>query len=106
MFPFFAQGAGQAVEDAAALAVCLAETGGTVADALARYQALRVPRTTRVQLASRGRRGHHHLPDGPEQQERDAAFASDDPLAHNAWLYAYDAEKAAREGAPDATVAG
>lgn len=96
MVPFFAQGAGQAVEDAAALAVCLADPGTTVAAALARYQAVRVPRATRVQTASRGRQGHHHLPDGPEQRARDAAFAGDDPLAHNDWLYSYDAEEAAR----------
>jgi salicylate hydroxylase len=61
---------------------------------------VRAPRTARVQLASRGRRGHHHLPDGPEQQARDAAFASDDPLAHNAWLYSYDAEQAAGQAVP------
>lgn len=97
MFPFFAQGAGQAVEDAAALAVCLAEPGAVPADALARYEAIRRPRASLVQAASRERRGHHHLPDGPEQRARDAAFASDDPLAHNAWLYAYDAEQAARD---------
>jgi salicylate hydroxylase len=97
MFPFFAQGAAQAVEDAAALAVCLAAAGTTVADALARYEAVRVPRATRVQQASRGRQSHHHLPDGPEQRARDDAFAGDDPLAHNAWLYGYDAESAARE---------
>jgi salicylate hydroxylase len=97
MFPFFAQGAGQAVEDAAALAVCLGDPSASVAEALARYQAVRAPRTARVQLASRGRRAHHHLPDGPEQRARDAAFASDDPLAHNAWLYSYDAEQSARE---------
>ncbi|MGY1707466.1 FAD-dependent monooxygenase [Geodermatophilus sp. SYSU D00697] len=103
MFPFFAQGAAQAVEDAAALAVCLA--GSSVADGLARYEAVRVPRGTRVQEASRGRRAHHHLPDGPEQQARDAAFAGDDPLAHNAWLYGYDAEAAAQEQGAG-TVAG
>jgi salicylate hydroxylase len=100
MFPFFAQGAGQAIEDAAALAVCLADPATTVGEALARYEAVRAPRTARVQLASRGRRGHHHLPDGPEQQARDAAFASDDPLAHNAWLYSYDAEQAAGQAVP------
>jgi salicylate hydroxylase len=100
MFPFFAQGAGQAIEDAAALAVCLADRGTTVAEGLARYEAVRAPRTARVQLASRGRRGHHHLPDGPEQRARDTAFASDDPLAHNAWLYSYDAEQAAGDAVP------
>ncbi len=96
MFPFFAQGAGQAVEDAAALAVCLAEPGASVPQALARYEAVRVPRAARVQVASRGRQGHHHLPDGPEQRARDASFAGDDPLAHNDWLYSHDAEAAAR----------
>jgi salicylate hydroxylase len=92
MFPFFAQGAGQAVEDAAALAVCLAVPGTSVVDALARYEAVRAPRAVHVQAASRGRRSHHHLPDGPEQRARDAAFSADDPLAHNDWLYSYDAE--------------
>ena len=96
MFPFFAQGAGQAVEDAAALAVCLAEPRTSIPEALARYEAVRVPRTAQVQIASRGRRDSHHLPDGPGQRARDAAFAGDDPLAHNAWLYSYDAEEAAR----------
>jgi hypothetical protein len=56
---------------------------------------VRRPRATRVQEASRGRIGHHHLPDGPGQQDRDAAFAAGDPLSHNDWIYAYDAEQAA-----------
>ncbi|MFJ3877348.1 FAD-dependent monooxygenase [Streptomyces sp. NPDC090077] len=56
MLPHHGQGANQAVEDAVALAVCLAEAApgaaGTTA-ALARYEALRRPHTTRVQLGSR-----------------------------------------------------
>ena len=106
MFPFFAQGAAQAVEDAAALAVCLAEPGMTVPEALAFYESVRGPRAARVQTASRGRQGHHHLPDGPEQRARDAAFATDDPLAHNAWLYAHDALQAAHQAVADWRVAG
>lgn len=101
MVPFFAQGAAQAVEDAAALAVCLAEPGVAPTDALARYEAVRAPRAERVQVASLGRQTHHHLPDGPEQRARDAAFADDDPLVHNAWLYDYDAEEVARSTAAD-----
>jgi hypothetical protein len=31
-----------------------------------------------------------HLPDGPEQHERDARFADEDPLSANGWIYAYD----------------
>jgi len=97
MLPFFAQGAGQAVEDAAVLAACLAAGPGDPAGALARYQRVRAPRATRVQEASRGRIAHHHLPDGPEQRARDAQFAGEDPLGHNDWLYAYDAEQAAAQ---------
>lgn len=95
MVPFFAQGAAQAVEDAAALAVCLARPGAAPTEALARYEAVRAGRAAQVQVASQGRQAHHHLPDGPEQRARDAAFAGDDPLAHNAWLYDYDAEEEA-----------
>ena len=95
MLPFYAQGAGQALEDAAALAVCLATGLWAPPAALARYERVRLPRASRVQEASRGRTAHHHLPDGPEQVARDAAFAGEDPLSHNDWIYAYDAEAAA-----------
>jgi salicylate hydroxylase len=93
MFPFLAQGAAQAIEDAAVLAGCLAAAAADPAAALSRYEALRKPRTTRVQMLSHARQHVNHLPDGPEQQDRDAAFASEDPLAHNAWIYGYDAEQ-------------
>jgi salicylate hydroxylase len=99
MLPFYAQGAGQALEDAAALAVCLATGPWAPPAALARYERVRLPRATRVQEASRGRIAHHHLPDGPEQVARDAAFAGEDPLSHNDWLYGYDAEQAAATAA-------
>jgi salicylate hydroxylase len=92
MLPFYAQGAGQAIEDAAALAIFLACDSANLHTALARYEQLRLPRASGVQEASRGRTAHHHLPDGPEQRARDAAFAAEDPLSHNDWIYAYDAE--------------
>src|SRR5262249_24292697 len=94
MLPFYAQGAGQAIEDAAALAVSLAAGPWDPPAALARYERARLPRASRVQEASRGRTAHHHLPDGAEQVARDAAFAGEDPLSHNDWLYGYDAEHA------------
>jgi salicylate hydroxylase len=97
MFPFFAQGAGQAIEDAAVLAACLAATPTEPAHALRRYEELRIERATRVQQASRGRADINHLPDGPEQRARDAALAAADPLVANGWLYAYDAEAVAAE---------
>jgi salicylate hydroxylase len=93
MFPFLAQGAAQAIEDAAVLAGCLAAEASDPSAALNRYEVLRKPRTTRVQMLSHARQHVNHLPDGPEQQARDAAFAGEDPLAHNAWIYAHDAEE-------------
>ena len=94
MFPFFAQGAAQAIEDAAVLAGCLAAAGSDPPAALRRYEALRKARTTRVQAASHARQHVNHLPDGAEQRARDVSFAQEDPLGHNAWIYGYDAEQA------------
>jgi len=92
MFPFFAQGAAQAVEDAAVLAICLAADPGDPGRALQRYESTRIERTTRLQEASRARSHINHLPDGPEQEARDAALADSDPLARSGWIYGYDAE--------------
>jgi len=94
MFPFFAQGAAQSIEDAAALARCLAAYANDPERALVRYEAARIERTTRLQEISHGRRDINHLPDGPEQQARDAALAESDPLVRNGWIYGYDAEEA------------
>jgi len=90
MLPFFGQGAAQAVEDAFALAECLRgmETGSVV-EALLRYEEIRRPRATQVQLMSRGREVRNHLPDGPEQEKRDRELAEGDPLRQSAWLYGY-----------------
>jgi salicylate hydroxylase len=92
MFPFLGQGAAQAIEDAAVLAGCLASDPGDPAAAVRRYEALRRPRTTRVQLGSHARLHANHLPDGPEQLARDEAFADEDPLAFNGWIYGHDPE--------------
>ena len=100
MFPFFAQGAAQAIEDAAVLARCLATGIGDPAAALKRYEELRIPRTTRLQAVSHGRSEINHLPDGPEQRERDAAFARGDPLLANSWIYGYDPDVAMMKGTP------
>jgi salicylate hydroxylase len=93
MFPFFGQGAAQAMEDAAALARCLVAAPADPAAALRRYEALRIPRTTRLQEVSHARAHVNHLPDGPEQQARDASFKETDPLAASAWIYAHDADQ-------------
>ena len=99
MLPFFAQGAAQAIEDAAVLADCLAGVAAEqVPQALQRYEARRRPRASQVQAMSRGREIRNHLPDGPEQVERDAAFAQGDPLRQSAWLYGHDVRAAVAAG--------
>ena len=90
MYPFFAQGAAQAIEDAAVMARCIADGLGDVDGALDRYEAHRIQRANRLQEVSRARAHVNHLPDGREQRERDASFAHADPLESSGWIYAYD----------------
>lgn len=94
MFPFFGQGAAQAIEDAAVLARCLSDGLDDPPEALRRYENLRIPRTTRLQTVSHGRSHINHLPDGPEQEARDAAFTQQDALVANGWIYGYDPDTA------------
>ncbi|GIF42947.1 FAD-dependent monooxygenase [Actinoplanes xinjiangensis] len=95
MLPFRAQGANQAIEDAAALAGCLAGAGSKgIAAALRHYERVRLPRTSRLQQESRDSVRTFHLADGAAQQDRDAAgsvTAGPDP---DDWLFGYDAEQA------------
>jgi salicylate hydroxylase len=105
MLPFWAQGAAQAIEDGAVLAACLAKIGGSdISQALRLYESLRLPRTSRVQAASKENKTRFHLPDGPQQRARDAQLgdaSTDWFLKAIAWVYGYDAE--ATEGAVEAT---
>ena len=55
MTPFMAQGACMAIEDAIVLARCLSDPAlGDVAARLKAYEAKRLPRTSKVQIGSRG----------------------------------------------------
>jgi salicylate hydroxylase len=95
MLPFMAQGAAQAIEDAATLAICLKDVvHSRIPEALQRYEALRRPRTTKVQEISLANATTFHLPDGPKQQERDAQMSARSAGRANsiAWLYGHDAE--------------
>jgi salicylate hydroxylase len=97
MLPFMAQGAAMAIEDGATLAACLAAGGADVAASLRRYELLRIPRTSRIQAMSTGNKTRFHLPDGREQQERDAhmsAGSTDWSFDAVAWIYAHDAATA------------
>ncbi len=76
LLPFAAQGANQAIEDAATLAVCLRGAGpAEVPEALRRYQARRVPRLARV-AALVASNVDSTRPVDPDR----------------GWLYGYDAE--------------
>lgn len=87
------QGAAQSIEDGATLAAILSMKGDDIPAALRRYEEMRKPRATRLQEASAGNRVRFHLPDGPEQETRDAAMAigGDRSLDNIAWLYDHDA---------------
>lgn len=100
MVPFMAQGACQAIEDAAILARCLesadASVPNDVASALSIYEATRHPRTSDMQGRSFHNATTFHFPDGPQQQERDDFFrllsaTEGSGLDAFDWLYGYDA---------------
>ena len=92
MLPFLAQGAAQAIEDAAVLARFLAGARNAQ-DGLAAYGAARSARAAQVQAASRRQGWIYHL-SGPAAFARDRALAWLGPeklAARNDWLYGYDA---------------
>jgi salicylate hydroxylase len=95
MVPFMAQGACQAIEDAAVLARALDEHAD-VDKALDLYESARRPRTANIQGRSFANATTFHFADGPEQQQRDTTYAKvsalgDAALANFDWLYDFDA---------------
>jgi salicylate hydroxylase len=78
MLPFIAQGAAQAIEDAEALAATFPDFGA--------YTGVRRDRVLRVDAIARAGAHDHHLPDGPEQRERDHRLAAATPRDMD-WLY-------------------
>jgi len=93
--PFLAQGANMAIEDAAVLALCLTAAGADVAAALARYEALRIDRTTEVmrQSAENGQRSHSMILSRAEEAGAyiDAQWGNAKVEERYDWLYRYDA---------------
>jgi salicylate hydroxylase len=91
MLPFMAQGAAQAIEDAGALAQCLAG-GADLGDALRRYEQLRLPRASRIQRLSYDNNVVYHLADGPEQRARDDAMLRGEAFGPDTltWLFQDD----------------
>ena len=88
MVPFLAQGAAQAIEDAAALGRALAG-GAAPSQAFQSYERERLSRATKVQRAS-FRQGFYDHVGGPLALARDLAILAlggRGLLARNAWLY-------------------
>lgn len=73
MLPYLAQGAAIATEDGASLAECLsrATEAEAIPKALAIFHNIRKPRCETIQALSRTNGDIWHLPDGPEQNQRD-----------------------------------
>lgn len=110
MLPYVAQGAAQAVEDAAALGVILSSLSSKeqIPAALRAYERCRKERAETIQGFGKETRDALHLHDGPEQIERDLAFAtpptknqrSPDRWTDQAtrdFLWNHDVEQRARE---------
>ena len=90
MLPYMAQGASQAVEDAAALAQCLRQL--PLPDVGSVFQQLRYSRATQIQKYARAQRSKNHMLDGLEQEARDAAMKDASAAARSAYAWSWAAE--------------
>jgi 2-polyprenyl-6-methoxyphenol hydroxylase-like FAD-dependent oxidoreductase len=116
MLPYLAQGANSSLEDGAVLGYLLGKVQkGKKEEQLPRvaelYQKLRKERGETIQKETFRQREDFHMPDGPEQEKRDALMTgmlggevkADFPSRWTCprvqrWLYGYDAYKEVEEG--------
>lgn len=106
MLPYLAQGAAQAVEDAAALRQCLV-TETDMMTALKTYEQIRLPRSSTVQAKTREHQYILHIDDGEEQCVRDEKMmlnSDENPVFWGCedrrnWLFSHDAEILNKDGA-------
>jgi salicylate hydroxylase len=104
MLPYLAQGACMAVEDGYALARLLAAEDAPAA--LKAYEAMRLPRASRVQLGARARAPVNHASSPLARLARDfryawrRAFDRQGTSYQIDWVYAYDVTAAAGEPVP------
>lgn len=97
MLPYLAQGAAQSIEDACVLAAVLAEAPQEPEAALKRYETLRLPRTSRIQLGARERGRINHLSSRWSRFKRDASIVCHNWIGAKSgpqdigWIYKYDA---------------
>jgi salicylate hydroxylase len=98
MEPFQAQGAAQAIEDAYVLAECVADASSAdVAEALRRYEQVRMQRAEEMQDSSRAAADTLYLPDGDRQRERDERYRTlldTYPWGHRQPLWEHDVRTA------------
>jgi salicylate hydroxylase len=95
MVPHVGQGAGQSIEDAITLAVLLEGCAASdIAGRLKSYEALRLARTSRVQALARaaGKLYRSEL-----ENPREKAARLREWMAQGQWVFAHDAEQAARD---------
>ncbi|CZT53031.1 uncharacterized protein RSE6_14462 [Rhynchosporium secalis] len=121
MMPYMAQGATQAIEDAAVLNGCLAraQSLNDIFRLSKAYEDIRKPRAEKIKATSLGNMKQYGLPDGPEQEERDEMYRKSHlPVsestkeilvskpdnnavygspAFSSWIYMYDTKEALRE---------
>lgn len=102
MLPYLAQGAAQAIEDAAILSGLLShlELRSQIPDVTSIYEGLRKPRTMEVKRCSLATRDVNGMVDGPLQQERDRQLSEHNPFdgypnpladpVFSKWLFGYD----------------
>lgn len=92
--PYLAQGACQAIEDAAVLARQLrGRPVDEIPAALAEYEQIRRPRATKVQMAARSAERFWHEADPVQRQARNGRFRGMsrlDPLGETTWAWLYD----------------
>ncbi len=91
VLPYFAQGAGLAIEDAAALAKAISEHPADINGAIATYEKSRMTRTAELRLASRRQGAIYHL-SGPFAMARDFVMSRLDRerlMAKLDWIYKY-----------------
>jgi 2-polyprenyl-6-methoxyphenol hydroxylase-like FAD-dependent oxidoreductase len=102
MMPFYAQGAGQSIEDAYVLAGCLALRLGEPVAALDRYVRLRQPRTAWIQQLTRREEELYHMADPADIARRNTGLRQNQSLGAAKFppeqerLYRYDAEAVLR----------
>ena len=95
MVPHFGQGAGQAIEDGFALAICLENADAAqIPSRLKAYERVRLERASSVQAASR-RAGRFYRLENDSAAQRQRHLA--DWMAAGRWIFDYDVEEAARD---------